>query len=70
MISTKFIRKTKPLIFILILTPSILWSYQFISGNLGVNPIEKLMDQLGEMALRLIIATLIISSLSDVRSNH
>ena len=67
MISTKFIRKTKPLIFILILTPSILWSYQFISGNLGVNPIEKLMDQLGEMALRLIIATLIISSLSDFK---
>ena len=67
MISTKFIRKTKPLIFILLLTPSILWSYQFISGNLGVNPIEKLMDQLGEMALRLIIATLIISSLSDFK---
>ena len=67
MISTKFIRKTKPLIFILLLTPSILWSYQFILGNLGVNPIEKLMDQLGEMALRLIITTLIISSLSDFK---
>ena len=34
---------------------------------LGVNPIEKLMDNLGEMGLRLIIATLIISSLSEFK---
>ena len=26
--------------------------FQLISGSLGVNPIEKLMDNLGEMGLR------------------
>ena len=30
-----------------ILFPSLLWAYQFVTGNLGVNPIEKLMDELG-----------------------
>jgi len=39
----------------------------FVQGNLGINPIEKLMDELGKMALRLIIVTLIISSLSQYR---
>ena len=39
----------------------------FIQGNLGINPIEKLMDKLGEMALRLIILTLLVSSLSDIK---
>ena len=63
MIKTKLIKKIKPIIFILLLLPSVVWSYQFISGDLGVNPIEKLMDALGKMALRLIIATLFISSI-------
>ena len=36
----------------------------FINGSLGVNPIDILMDKLGEMALRLLILVLIISSLS------
>ena len=39
----------------------------FFAGNLGINPIEKLMDKLGEMALRLIILTLLISSLTDIK---
>ena len=67
MITTKLIKKIKPIIFILLLLPSIVWSYQFISGDLGVNPIERLMDELGQMALRLIIATLFISSLSELK---
>ncbi|PPR50605.1 MAG: Protein-methionine-sulfoxide reductase heme-binding subunit MsrQ [Alphaproteobacteria bacterium MarineAlpha5_Bin5] len=67
MLTTKFIRRNKLIIFFLLITPSILWSYQFLSGALGVNPIEKLMDELGLMALRLIIATLFISSLAEFR---
>ena len=67
MITTKLIKKIKPIIFILLLLPSVVWSYQFISGDLGVNPIERLMDELGQMALRLIIATLFISSLSELK---
>jgi len=39
----------------------------FVEGSLGINPIEKLMDKLGEMALRLIILTLLISSLADIK---
>ena len=67
MISTQLFKKIKPLIFFVIFLPSLFWSYQFINGALGVNPIEKLMDNLGEMGLRLIIATLLISSLSEFK---
>jgi sulfoxide reductase heme-binding subunit YedZ len=67
MISTQSFRKIKPIIFLVIIAPSLIWSYQLIVGNLGVNPIEKLMDSLGEMALRLIVLTLLISSLSEFK---
>jgi len=53
--------------FLVIIAPSLIWSYQLIVGNLGVNPIEKLMDSLGEMALRLIVLTLLISSLNEFK---
>jgi len=67
MISTKRFKKFKPIIFLTLFIPSLIWSYQFINGSLGVNPIEKLMDNLGEMALRLIVLTLFISSLSEFK---
>ena len=68
MFSTKNFNKSKPILFILILFPSLLWAYQFVIGNLGVNPIEKLMDELGLMALRLIIVTLMITTLSNIKA--
>ena len=68
MFSTTNFNRSKPVLFILILFPSLLWAYQFVSGNLGVNPIEKLMDELGLMALRLIIITLMITSLSNIKT--
>jgi methionine sulfoxide reductase heme-binding subunit len=67
MITTQLFKKIKPLIFLCIFFPSIFWSYQFINGSLGVNPIEKFMDNMGEMALRLIVLTLFISSLSEFK---
>ena len=67
MFSTRNFNRSKPVLFILILFPSLLWAYQFVTGNLGVNPIEKLMDELGLMALRLIILTLMITTLSNIR---
>ena len=67
MFSTRNFNRSKPVLFILILFPSLLWAYQFITGNLGVNPIEKLMDELGLMALRLIILTLMITTLSNIK---
>ena len=68
MFSTRNFNLSKPILFILILFPSLLWAYQFVTGNLGVNPIEKLMDELGLMALRLIILTLMITTLSNIKS--
>ena len=68
MFSTRNFNRSKPILFILILSPSLLWAYQFVTGNLGVNPIEKLMDELGLMALRLIIITLMITSLSNIKT--
>lgn len=67
MITTQSFKKVKPLIFLGIFFPSLFWSYQFINGSLGVNPIEKFMDNMGEMALRLIVLTLFISSLSEFK---
>ncbi len=67
MITTQSFKKIKPLIFLGIFFPSVFWSYQFINGSLGVNPIEKFMDNMGEMALRLIVLTLFISSLSEFK---
>ena len=67
MIQTQSFKKVKPFIFLVIILPSLFWSYQFISGSLGVNPIEKFMDNMGKMALRLIVLTLFISSLSEFK---
>ncbi len=67
MFSTRNFNRSKPVLFIIILFPSLLWAFQFVTGNLGVNPIEKLMDELGLMALRLIIITLMITTLSNIR---
>ncbi len=68
MFSTRNFNRSKPVLFVLILFPSLLWAFQFVTGNLGVNPIEKLMDELGLMALRLIIITLMITSLSNIKT--
>ena len=66
-LSTNIIKRSKPIILFLLLLPSIIWGLTFLQGNLGINPIDKLMDELGKMALRLIIVTLLISSLSQIK---
>ncbi len=66
-LSTNIIKRSKPIILFLLLLPSIIWGLTFLQGNLGINPIDKLMDELGKMALRLIIVTLLISSLSQYK---
>ncbi len=63
-LSTKMMSRIKPFLFLFLLLPSLIWVYQFVTGSLGVNPIERLMHNLGEFSLRLIIATLLLSSLS------
>ena len=66
-LSTKMMSRIKPVILAFLLLPSLFWTYQFVEGGLGVNPIEKLMHNLGEFALRLIIATLLLSSLAQFK---
>ena len=66
-LSSKVVNQFKPIIFLLLIAPSIFWVVKLTQGNLGVNPIDKLMDELGQMALRLIILTLIISSFSKFK---
>ena len=66
-LSSKIVNQSKPIILFLLIAPSIFWIVMLVQGNLGVNPIDKLMDELGQMALRLIIVTLIISSLSQFK---
>ncbi len=66
-LSTNIVKRSKPIILFLLLLPSIIWGLTFLQGNLGINPIDKLMDEFGKMALRLIIVTLIISSLSQLK---
>ena len=66
-LSNKFVNYSKPIVFLLIVLPSVYWGLSFINNNLGINPIDKLMDKLGEMSLRLIILTLLLSSLSDIK---
>ena len=66
-LSSKVVNQFKPIIFLLLIAPSIFWIVRLTQGNLGVNPIDKLMDELGQMALRLIILTLIISSFSKFK---
>ena len=66
-LSSKVVNQSKPIILFLLIAPSIFWVVMLVQGNLGVNPIDKLMDELGQMALRLIIVTLIISPLSQFK---
>ena len=66
MISSRLINKNKPVVLILLLLPSFIWIGMFLKGSLGVNPIDILMDKLGEMALRLLILVLVVSSLSKI----
>ena len=59
--------RIKPVIFVFLLLPTLIWTYKFVVGDLGVNPIEKLMHNLGEFTLRLLIATLLLSSLANFK---
>ena len=67
MLSTRFVNKSKLFVIILLLIPSFIWIGMFLSGSLGVNPIDILMDKLGEMALRLFVLIFILSALSEFK---
>ena len=61
------ILKVKPLLFILLFAPSIYWFASLYMGKMGINPIEKLIRELGEFSLQLLIITLCITPLSKIK---
>tara|TARA_B110000438_G_scaffold82243_1_gene82037 strand:+ start:258 stop:872 length:615 start_codon:yes stop_codon:yes gene_type:complete len=67
MLPSRFVNQLKPFLIILLLIPSFIWAGMFLSGSLGVNPIDILMDKLGEMALRLFVLVFILSALSEFK---
>ena len=67
-LSITLINKVKPIIFLLLCAPSIFWTVKYLQGNFGVNPIDNLMDELGRFSLKLLILTLLVSSLSKYKS--
>ena len=66
-LNTRLINQSKPVFFFFLILPSFIWFYQYIVGNLGINPIDILTDKLGEFSLQLIITTLFLSSLSKFK---
>ncbi len=60
------IKKLKPFLFLLLLTPCIFWIYKLINNQIGVNPIDSFIRKLGEFSLQLLIVTLLITPLSRI----
>ncbi len=58
----------KPAVFLASLAPAAALAYMLLGGRLGVNPIERLTDETGELALRFLILSLAASPLRYVLS--
>jgi len=60
-------RHVKPLVFVLCALP-LAWllarAFGLAGASLGTNPIDEIMDRLGEWGLRLLLATLLVSPLA------
>jgi len=62
------IKKIKPFLFIILLAPGFYWFIKLYLGEMGVNPIEAIIRESGEFSLRLLILTLLITPLSQIKS--
>jgi sulfoxide reductase heme-binding subunit YedZ len=58
-----FTQAVKPLIFILLLLPALSLGWEFWQNSLGANPLEAIIRNLGDWALRILLLTLAISPL-------
>ncbi|MBI28888.1 MAG: Protein-methionine-sulfoxide reductase heme-binding subunit MsrQ [Alphaproteobacteria bacterium MarineAlpha5_Bin11] len=67
-IKLNLVKKIKPLLFFLLLTPSIYWTTKFYLGDMGINPIDKIIREFGNFSLRLIIFTLFITPLAKIKA--
>lgn len=66
-IKLSLIKKIKPIIFIILIIPAFYWFIKLYLGKMGVNPIDQTIRELGELSLRLLIITLFITSLSQIK---
>ena len=62
------IKKFKPFLFTILITPCFYWFSKLYLGEMGVNPIEATIHKLGEFSLRLLILTLLITPLTQISS--
>jgi len=56
----------KPIVSLLCLTPAVLLTFDFFSGNLSFNPIDDLTDISGRWTLRLLLITLAITPIRRI----
>ena len=61
------IKKLKPFLFVTLLAPCFYWFTKLYLGKMGVNPIDAIIRELGEFSLRLLILTLLITPLSQIK---
>jgi len=61
--NTVFTRVLKPLVFVALLLPVLLLGWSFWQQALGANPLEAVIRDLGDWALRILLLTLAISPL-------
>lgn len=57
------ISRIKPAVFLLLALPVLSLIWRFFSDGLGVNPIETLLDESGQWALRILLLTLLMTPL-------
>jgi len=62
------IKKIKPILFIILISPSFYWFINLYLGNMGINPIDETIRKLGEFSLRLLILTLLITPIAKINS--
>ena len=61
------VKKFKPIIFFILLMPSIYWFIKFFTGQMGINPIDAIIRELGEFSLQLMILTLFVTPLTQIQ---
>ncbi|MCV6638051.1 protein-methionine-sulfoxide reductase heme-binding subunit MsrQ [Candidatus Albibeggiatoa sp. nov. NOAA] len=67
MFSTEITLKVvKPVVFILCLLPAMMLVYGFLTHNLGADPIQLMLKETGEWALRLLLATLAVTPIRHI----
>ena len=62
----KWIRRSKPLVFVLCLIPISLLVFDILTGNISADPIEDITKVTGEWGLRILLITLAITPLRNM----